>query len=507
MRKRILRAGLVVGMMLTLMTNCGIYGGGGTSTPPPVPAGRGGLYTFIGDQPFCNLLGFHLLITGFTLTKKAGGTVTILPSAVGITSPKVELTSLRDFNTILSDVSLQAATYTKVNLTFAVLDSTVYDPTMSPPITNIVVASTTTTPSVDINPPLVVTQNGISGLQLDFDLQRSFEVDLQGNLTGTYTPVITAAAITPSSTNGFGDLDDLDGFIRSVTPTNPPTGAVGAFLFQVLSDTGPALQANITDLRDLFGVPVDPMTGLPDLRQLLTDSYVEMDGFVDTNGNLVVKTADVQDEENVEGNMAAMIGPVLSVTRDANGNATQYTQFVYSFEPSSFFNVPDNSIVTVNIAPTTTFSTSFAGSPASPNFANLAFDATNLAVGEVVVTHGVYTVATATTPVTVVPDKIFLKPQALEGNFASLVQSGSDNHAGAFQLTSCTTLLGSTPIMVITSGNTVFLNVAGLNQLIPQPSLLVKGMMFYEPNATTIDGVSIPAGTLVMLAKQVHQLN
>ena len=506
MRMRIARAGVVVAIAVALMTNCGIYGGG-TSTPAPVPAGTGGLYTFIGDHPLCDLYGFHILITGFTLQRKSGGMVTIFPSAVGVQAPKVELTSLRDFTTIMSYSTVPAGTYTKVGLAFAVLDATVYDPTKSPPETNIAVTSTTTTPTADINPPLVITNGKVSGIQLDFDLQRSFEVDSQGNLTGSFTPVVTTSVITPSTTDGFGDLYDLSGFIRSVTPTSTISGIIGGFLFQTLSDTGPAIEANVTDAKDLYGVPVDSTTGLPDLRQLLTDSYVEMDAYVDTNGNLIVKTADVQEEENVEGNMAAMIGPVMSITRDASGNATQYTQFVYSFEPSSFFNVPDNNIVTVNITPTTTYSTSFAGSPASPNFANLGFDATNLSVGEVVVTHGVFTVATSTTPVTVVPDKIVLKPQAIEGNFASILQSGSDNRTGALRFTACTTLIGSTPIIVITSSDTVYLDVAGLNQLIPQPSLLVKGMMFYEPNATTINGVSIPAGTLVMLAKQVHQLN
>jgi uncharacterized protein DUF4382 len=502
MRKRMLRAGLVMGISVALLTHCGVYGGSSSSPPPPVP-GKGGLFTFVSDQPFCDLLGFHVLITGFKLTRASGGSATILPSAVGVTSPKVELTSLRDFNTIMNDATVTAGTYTKVQITFAVLNATVYDPSQTPPSKDIIITSSTTTPTANISPPLVVTAGKISGLQMDFDLQRSFEVDSQGNLTGTFTPVITAAGITPSSTNGFGDLDDLVGFIRTVTPTSTTTGIIGGFLYQLLADTGPALEANLTDINDLY---VSGTPGVP-LNQLLTDSYVEMDGYVDSKGNLMVKTADVQDEEDVSADKAAHIGPVLSVTRDSNGNATQYTQFVYTFEPSSFFNVPDNTIVTVNIAPTTTFSTSFAGSPASQNFANLAFNPMTLGVGEVVVTHGVFTKSATDNSVTVAPDKIYLKPQALQGNFASLIQAGSDDHTGAFRLSSCMTLLTSTPIIVVTNSNTVFLNLAGLNELIPQPSLLVKGMAFFEPTATTVNGVSIPAGTLVVLAKQVHQLN
>ena len=37
-------------------------------------------------------------------------------------------------------------------------------------------------------------------------------------------------------------------------------------------------------------------------------------------------------------------------------------------------------------------------------------------------------------------------------------------------------------------------------------SVLVKGMPYYEPTAMTINGVNIPAGTLIFQAKQVHVL-
>jgi hypothetical protein len=37
-------------------------------------------------------------------------------------------------------------------------------------------------------------------------------------------------------------------------------------------------------------------------------------------------------------------------------------------------------------------------------------------------------------------------------------------------------------------------------------SLLVKGMPYYESNALTINGVTIPAGSMVLQARQVHLL-
>ncbi len=60
------------------------------------------------------------------------------------------------------------------------------------------------------------------------------------------------------------------------------------------------------------------------------------------------------------------------------------------------------------------------------------------------------------------------------------------------------------PIYVVTNNQTAFVNVTGLGGITPVNTLLVKGMPYYESQATTINGVAIPAGTLVMQAKQVH---
>jgi hypothetical protein len=64
--------------------------------------------------------------------------------------------------------------------------------------------------------------------------------------------------------------------------------------------------------------------------------------------------------------------------------------------------------------------------------------------------------------------------------------------------------------MVLTSNQTAFVNLSNLSSLGgpgTQPILIVKGLPFFEAQAQTINGVSVPAGTLVILAKQVHQLS
>jgi hypothetical protein len=67
-----------------------------------------------------------------------------------------------------------------------------------------------------------------------------------------------------------------------------------------------------------------------------------------------------------------------------------------------------------------------------------------------------------------------------------------------------------TPTIVLTNNQTAFVNLNGLSSLTGgssgNPTLLVKGLPFFEGRAQTINGVPVPAGTLVILAKQVHQL-
>jgi hypothetical protein len=203
-----------------------------------------------------------------------------------------------------------------------------------------------------------------------------------------------------------------------------------------------------------------------------------------------------------------LIGPIVSISTDQAGNPTQFDLWVRDAEPMDSAHITLDSIFQVNLASATTFQISALG----PNFANLGFGPLNLAVGQEVVVHGAYTSVPAPTGsksnlmVTVNPSAIFLKLQSLQGSLGSIVQVGSDNLTGAFVLSPCCTLLQGAPIYVLTNNQTTFLNSNGLGGLTPQDALLVKGMPFFEPQAGTINGVPVPAGTLVVEAKQVHRL-
>lgn len=507
MPKRTLAKIFAMALVAEFLTSCG------SSKPTtPVPA-QGSLITFVEDAPICDAISSTVTITGLSLTPVAGGSnVGYIGSTVSFApSIRLNLQQLRDFTTILYVFSVPEGSYKQANFALQLAQVATYEPSLNPPIKFLTSALTETRPTVTLNPPLVITAGQANVLRLDFDVLRMLQANSTGQLTGSVSPVISAAQLTASGANGFGELDDLSGFVRTVSPANTTSNPIytGSFLMQLLSPStsgAPAVSVNLT--ADTNKV------GFVDLPHLVTNSYVEVDATLDSQGNLGAKTVEIQAVENPYPRTSsitpstAFIGPIVSITTDQVGNPTQFDLWVRDAEPQDFFNITLDSIFQVNLSSNPTFQVSALG----PNSANLAFGPTNLAVGQEVVVHGAYTKPVATTgsnpklPGTIAPTAIFLKLQSLQGTLGSVVQIGSDDLTGAFVLNPCCTLLQGAPIYVLTSNQTTFVNVTGLGGLTPQGSLLVKGMPFFEPHAGTINGVSIPAGTLVVQAKQVHRL-
>jgi hypothetical protein len=237
--------------------------------------------------------------------------------------------------------------------------------------------------------------------------------------------------------------------------------------------------------------------------------------ILDSDGNFAAKSVEVQAVENpfptADGvtPSTALIGPITQITTDAGGNPTGFNMWVRDAEPDDTSKVTTDRIYQVDLLANPTFQASMLG----PNFANLSFATQNLSVGQEVVVHGAYTALTS--PVgtgennntyLVEPTAIYLKLQSMQGTMNQMLSIGSDDLTGAFVLNPCCALLNGTPIYVVTNNQTTFVNATGLGAINSVQTLLVKGMPYYEPQAVTINGVNIPAGTLVMQAKQVHVL-
>jgi hypothetical protein len=414
-------------------------------------------------------------------------------------------------------------TYNTAYVTISEPQLIFYDPTILPP--NPPTNSANFTLSllkniqVPISPPLVISKSQASVLRIDFDMLhmiQSITTDpTTGKLTVTGIPEITMTPITASGSQGqgFGELDDLVGFVRSVTVPPPVSTSLydGSFSLQLLSastTSAPVATINLNSSSQLYG--------FSELNQLVTDSFMEVDAYIDVDGNFVATSVEDEYTENVpplgstEPPTVALIGPVTSVTRDGSGNVTSFNLWARDVEPADAAAVELNTIPVVNLSSSTTYQYSSRSS----NFANLPFGPSNISVGQEVVVHGQVTTPKGaggppTLPTTVAAYKVYVKLQSIQGSFSSLVQVAGDDKTGAFTFSPCSTMFQGTPTMVLTNNQTTFVNLSGLSSLsgrAGQATLLVKGLPFFEGQAQTINGVPVPAGTLVILAKQVHQL-
>jgi hypothetical protein len=426
---------------------------------------------------------------------------------------------------VLNTGPANVGTYNYAYITLSEPTLFFYDPTILPPNPPIHLANLTLSPlkniQIPISPPLVISKNQASVIQIDFDMlgmiQNITTNTTTGALTVTGTPEITVTPLTASGSpgQGFGELYDLTGFVRSVTLVPPGNTSLynGSFTLQLLSAsiTGPPLvTVNLTSATQLYG--------FSQLNQLVTDSFMEVDGYIDVDGNFVATSVEDENTEFLppftshEQAVLALIGPVTSVTTDARGNVTSFNLWMRDVEPPDSVVVAPDTQCTVYV----TGSTTYQYSSRSANFAYLPFGPSNISVGQEVIVHGPVTPPTGSTgagapplPTTVVAEKVYDKLQSIQGSFSSLVQVANDDKTGAFVFTPCSTLFQGKSTMVLTSNQTVFINLSGLSSLGghgTSPNLIVKGLPFFEMNAQTINGVAVPAGTLVILAEQVHQL-
>ena len=515
MLKRIAAITLMAVLAIGFLTSCG--GKSSSTTTTTTTADKGSLTVLVSDLPGpCDVVSFPFHFDDLALTGTYNAAT--VPVNAGLANPPtigLDLGCLRDFRTVLTTTTANAGTYNLAQIWISEAKLLFYDPTLLPPTPPINSADLTLAPlkqdDIPISPPLTIFKNNAYVLQIDFDMAHSIQTITTDTTTGkldvTATPVITVQPLTASGSQGFGVVDDLVGFVRSVTPPTPgkTTPYNGSFALQLLSNSinlPPVVTINLNDSSQLYGFSA--------LNQLVTDSVMEVDAYIDDVGNFVATSIEDEYAANPATNQVAFIGPVTAVRKDSSGNVTSLDLWTRDIQPSGPTTAGFNTVTLVNVSPTTTYQYSSR----SVNFANLPFGAGNITVGQELAVEGTYTTetipGTSSTPsyaIKMTADKVYDKLQSIQGNFSLLVQAGSDDKTGGFTFVPCSKIFQGASAMVLTSSATTFVNVSGLAALSGStnaPTLVVKGLPFYEVTAQTINGVPVPAGTLVILAKQVH---
>ncbi len=504
-----------VALITSLQTGCK------SSTPTATVAPTGQLIALVQDVPVCNAISANVVLQDISFTQIETGLTAGFMTTTPAFAPEIRLNleQLRDFMTVLYEFQVRAGSYDQINLNYELGSIAAYNTALIPPIDSFTSSFVNQKPSSYISPAIVINANQTNVMLMDFNAPQMLMTNSSGNLTGQINSVVNISQLLSTSPtgevnpNGFGVLDDLWGFVRSVSNTNTTSNAsyIGAFDLQILSPStadAPNLPINLTTTTNKIG--------FTDLPHLLPDTYVEVSAILDSQGNLAANTVEAQELENPFPTQAgvtpstALIGPITSITTDAAGNPLSLNLWVHDAEPDDISTLLMDYIYQVDLTVNPTYQASIMG----PNFANLSFGPQNLAVGQELVVHGAYTrpttgvTGTSTTPqpYTVEPVAIYLKLQSMQGTLNTMLNIGSDNATGVFTLTPCCTLLQGVPLYVVTNNQTAYVNVGGLSGINTVSPILVKGMPYYEPQPVSINGVTIPAGVMVLQAKQVHVL-
>jgi Domain of unknown function (DUF4382)/Domain of unknown function (DUF5666) len=450
-----------------------------------------------GDSPVCNVISLQVTITGATLTPQNGGNdVSLISSAQPVT---LDFASLQDFSTYLSLSSLSGGTYSLLNLTLSSPRVTVLDFSQSPPQPKTLSASLArSTVSVAISPALTVTSGGTAALSMDFNLHQAVQTDTQGLVTGVIDPDFTATPLSVSTTVGFGELRELHGLVQSISAT-PAGGFSGSLVLQTSPASTSSMTINVNSNTEFNGVA--------GVGTLLVGAYVEVAAFVDSSGRIVAERVTSEGVDNSLQSTAGFLGTITSVTR-VSGNATQFTLAVRQEFPDVSTAVPLLSSLSVNVSPATAFQ---VAAPEA-NLANLTLNAANLGVGQSVVVHGQYQAATPSVPAVLNATSVYLRLQTVAGGFSKLLQVDPDGKTGGFALVACPDIFQGLNFTVLTfnptstTPGTDFVGLADLNSLFSAPSLMVQGLVFYEPTLTSVGTVTLTPPGVVVVATRVHAL-
>ena len=485
MRKHLIGFTVVIVAALAVLS----CGGSTTSQMGTTPAGSGQLALMGTDAPVCGVASFDVTITSATLTPQGGGTaVSVIDSSNPVT---VDFASLMGFHTLLNMGSVPVGTYSQITFTFMPNPSlSVFDGT-SPDPTEVSATLTKTTVTANIIPALQVTASGSSGLTLDFRLFQSILTDATtGQITGQVDPTIRVIPAVITTASGLGELDDLNGVIQSVTNTSSNSSFTGSFNVRVRN-------------KRTFQVNIDSNTkfeGVSDLSGLSQGMFIEVDAKVDPDGNIVARH--VESEAETDATTAAFIGPILSVTTDSAGNATQLTMFVRAEHPDVSTTVPLRSVITVNLSSGTGYRIATFGADLS----SFLFNGSAIARGQHVVVHGPFT--GGSTP-TVTGNLIVLRPQPALGNALASPSPvvGSDGKTGGYYLAPCNPLFQNQTVNVVTFYSTFFNGLTDLNSLDNTSVYLNRGFLLYTKTSGSLNGLAWNAPAYVFPAFVVRKLN
>ena len=455
-----------IGVFLAICAVVGLSSCGGSMSSPTPQAGQASVFTVGTDAPLPSIVSCEVNVTGISLNN--GGT----PVSVLAQPAIVDFAQLSGLHQLLDLTAVPTGTYTSATITIAspvigYLNTSVTPPTVS------TINGTLTQSSVTVNfaQPVVVTNADLFGLRMEFDLRQSLQTDMNGQVTGTVNPVFEVALL--NSTDAQVSIDDFHGGVVGVTGPN-------SFTIQGPHGRQWTVETSASTMMDDPNTPLSAFT---------TTTIVEVSGTLDPVSHDIMAS-----EVEVVSNNGFYLGGLFTNIRPAPGAATQADLYVRDELPA-INGISDGQIETLNLNGSENYLIEHIHLPLT----TLLFNNSELAAGQRVGIGGAVATTNGVTTLTV--HRVVLKRQGQAGTWVPGSTVVQNNNAGTFQLNDNWTagVLLPSPLTVMTTNDTNFINLNGLSALNGTSALRIRVVGFILINQAT--------GQAVMVARSVEQLS
>ena len=439
--------------------------GGGSGTMPTTTQSQASIYTVGTDAPLPSVVSCEVTVSGITLFN---GTTNVSV----LSQPQiVDFAQLSGLHQLLDLTAVPTGTYTSATITIASPVIGYIDTSVNPPVIS-TINGTLSQSSVTVNlaQPVTVSDADLFGLRMEFDLRQSLATDGKGQVTGAVNPVFEVALL--NATDSQVSIDDFHGGVVGVT---------GANTFTMQGPHGRQWTVTTND-NTMLDDPTSPVSSFT------TNTIVEVSGVLDP----VTHSIDASEVE-VVSNDDFFMGGLFTSVRPPTGPATQVDLYVRELLPA-VNGVSDGQIETLNLNSSEKYMIEHINLPLT----TLLFNNSELAAGQRVGIGGDLTTTNGTSTLTV--HRVVLRRQGQAGAWvpgSTMVQS---NNAGSFQLNDKWTagVLLPSPLTVITTNDTNFINLSGLGALQGAQPISIRVVGFILVNQAT--------GQPVMVARAVEEL-
>ncbi len=430
-------------------------GGGGTQSAS--------VFTIGTDAPLPAVISCPVTIMGITINN---GTTDI---SVLQNPQTVDFAKLSGLHQLVDLQSVPVGTYYSATVTLSGANISYLDTTQMPPVVTTVPATLSTMSNkVMFANPFVVQNADLIGLRMEFDLRKSIQVGVNGQITGAMTPTFNMKLL--NSSNAEVSIDDFHATVTSV---------ISGTQFMVQGPAGRewTVQMAPTTAMDDPNVPEASFT---------TNTIVSVSGTLDPVSHYIDAT-----EVQVVSNDKFFVGGLFTYITPSTGPATGADVYVRE-ELGSGGSITDGTITDLTLNGSEIYRIGNISLPIT----TLLFNNSLLLAGQHIDIAGKVTTTNGVSTFTV--HRVVLRRQGQEGSLHAnsvVIQSGN---AGSFGLDDNGTagVLLPAPLTVMTTNQTIFIGVSGLSGLTGTVPLRVVGYVL----------VNSQTGNAVLVATAVEEL-